>query len=125
MSTGLPFSKPAGGFWPLGEITVAAAGNPQPLTVNVGNDGQGPLKLPRRVRQLQVYPAPGNTKPVYVMMRGYSHLESNGVIAVVYPGHPVALPHGCLLEGVAVLIDNYYLDAEVDGEGAYATAVFG
>jgi hypothetical protein len=58
-------------------------------------------------------------------MPGYSYWMSNGVILVISPGIVGAIPVGCLLEGSACNIDMLYMDAEIDGEGAYATAIWG
>lgn len=123
--SGMPFTNPAGGFWPLGLITVIESGTAVALTLNVGRNGQGPMHLPRRIRQLILSADPRNTGNVYLVMSGYTHRNTNGVIVVLPPRQIAALPHGCLLEGTAVNVDNYYLDAEIDGDGAYATAIYG
>ena len=125
---GTAFSFPVGGFWPFGKITVTTNGTPVAINTNVGAQGQGgqfPTQMARRIRQLLIYPLSTNTKPVYVVMKGYSHTVTNGVLCIVYPGAVGSLPQGALLDGAMPTIDSFYLDSEVNGEGAFCVGIYG
>ena len=124
-----PFSNPSGGTWPLGFITVATAGTPVAINTNVGPQGQGaayPTQFAKRVRQLIVTPKSTNTKWVYLVWNGYDHTTNqNGVLLGVPQGTIGSIPAGALLQSALISIDNLSLDADVSGEGAFITAIYG
>lgn len=126
---GTAFSYPVGSFWPFGKITVTTTGTPVAINGNVGKQTQGgqyPTQMSNRIRQLLVFPFSTNTKAVYVVMKGYDHAtKTNGVLGVAYVGAVLSLPNGALLEGALPTIDNFYLDSEVNGEGAFVVGIYG
>src|ERR1700761_7021414 len=107
------FTSPCSGLWPLGEITVAAAGTPVALNVNVGPQTAGVNTPPTgSVRQLILMcPTTGNTGLVYLLRKvvGQTITKANTgfIVAIVGPGQAVTLPNGGPGLSAAINVDDY------------------
>jgi hypothetical protein len=106
-------------FWPLGLVRVERSGVPVCLNVNVGKDQPG------RVRQLIFCPLATNERALYLLMPGYNHTMDNGIVMVIPPGIITAIPVGFMLEGAVANINQLFLDAVEDYEGAHVTGIHG
>lgn len=136
---GTAWTNPSGGFWPLGKITVAAAGTPVAVTQNVGPQQSGPgrpMQFSRTVTQF-IFSNPliagAGAGKIYVCKKGYDHTQTNGVLLVIsvpavasgiFP-EPQSLPDGCLLQGARVTPDDLYIDTDVNGSSVQVTAIYG
>jgi hypothetical protein len=131
---GIAFGNPTGGFWPLGKITVAAAGTPVPINTNVGAQGQSALHPAKHIRGLIISSLQTTTpgKRLYLVKHGYTKSNTNGIIAVLVGGsvagattdpQPIFIPN-YLLEGGAPTIDVIDLDADENGANCQVTAIY-
>lgn len=134
MPAGTTFTNPVGGFWPLGFIQAVTPGTPVLLTFNVGSQAQSGMQMAKRIRGFVISTpgngkgginTTGNTKNVYVVFKGNNKDNYAAVIACIGPGQVVSLPGGGLLEGACPTPDQFALDADISGEGAYITAIYG
>ena len=130
------FTNPQGGLWPLGFIQVVTSGTPVQITTNVGQQSQGKQYTRQFTGQVRglIISTPslsaggkngtGNTKNVYLCMNNSTKTGVKGVLLCIPPGANVAAPQS-LLNSVQMNPDQFYLDADVSGEGAYITAIYG
>lgn len=130
------FTNPQGGLWPFGFIQVVTAGTPVQITKNVGTQTQGSQYTRQFTAQIRglIISTPslskgganttGNTKNVYLCMKNSNNAGLKGVLACIPPGQTVPFPQS-LLNSVQMNPDQFYLDADVSGEGAYITAIYG
>ncbi len=136
MAAGTPWTNPSGGFWPLGKITIAAAGTPVPINTNVGAQGQKSLQMARRIRGLifsnMISTTAGDR--IYVLKHGYTKTQTNGIIAILICGtsasaatnpQPIQLPPGELLRDALPTPDFFDLDADTSGASVQVTAIYG
>jgi hypothetical protein len=66
-----------------------------------------------------------NDGTLYLMMNGYNHVMSNGVILLVPRGAVGSFPFGGLLTGPPLNVDALFLDAECDNDSAYVSGIYG
>ncbi len=136
---GTAWSVPSGSFWPLGKITVTAAGTPIALNTNVGSQvGDSTPKMSRRIRGLIFSGALTTTlgKNIYLIYKGKTvgtntKSSTNNIIAVIPCGtastlnpQPVAIPPMGLLELSRALIDNFVIDADESGASVIVSAIY-
>ena len=122
--------NPLSGIWPLGLITVTTAGTPVNLNTRVGAQKAvaGTRQYPSRVRQI-IFSTPGGTtgRPnagnIYISYQGATKSDVNNVVLVIPPGAQYSIPHGLGLEQAAIVPDNFSVDADVNGDGVYVSAV--
>lgn len=119
------FNNPVGGASPLGKIIVAAGGTPIKLNTNVGAQGQGSLKFASRFKQLLLDTDPANTGNIYLCWNGFDRTSATGVLAKIPPGTRRAWPDGGILQTTSINVDNFTIDADVDGEATYASVIWG
>lgn len=138
MAVGI-FKNPVGGLTPLGYVSTVAAGTPVPINTNVGAQTQSASKPgaggTNRFRQLIIATDPANTKMVYLIWNNNSGTQYTGPAGANYqpkyvfdkipPGVQRSYPYGSLLEHVAINIDNFNIDTDVTGEGAFISAIYG
>ena len=138
MAVGI-FKNPVGGLTPLGFVAPAAAGTPVPINSYVGSQTQGTGKPgaggTSRFRQLIIATDPANTKMIYLIWNNRSGAQFTGpaganydsryVLDKIPPGVQRAYPTGALLEHVSLNVDNFNLDSDVDGEGAFVSCIYG
>lgn len=129
------FKNPVGGLSPLGYVAAAVSGTPVPLNTNVGAQSQGTSRPgaggSNRFRQLIISADPANTQNVYLVWTGYAGPNGGGsydsryILDKIPPGVSRSYPQGSLLEHVALNIDNFVLDNDVNGEGAFCSVIYG
>lgn len=94
-----------------GKVAVTTGGTP----VQIDADGLG-----RVVQSLIVQSLASNTDKIYLGRQGMVKATGVGVIAVLTP---TAAPFKLDAFGNGFKTDKLYLDAAVDGEGAYISAI--
>lgn len=125
------FTAPVSGIWPLGLITVATAGTPVALNVNVGAQTRGtPTTRPSgNVRQLILTAPAANTLLVYLLRKcaGVSVTKSTTgfIAAIINPGQTVVLPVGGPGLSADINIDDYLVDADTNSNLLVPTAIYG
>lgn len=133
MAVGI-FKNPVGGLTPLGFVGPAVSGTTLGVNANVGPQTQSTSKPgaggSNRFRQLIVSTDPANTKNVYLVWNGFTgpngaKYDARYVIDKIPPGVSRSYPSGSLLEHVALNIDNFVIDNDVNGEGAFLSAIYG
>jgi hypothetical protein len=111
------------------------------LTSNIGSQAQSggtpganppTAKFAQKFTQI-IFQAPGatpvalpaaNTGNIYLVKKGYTKANSNGIIAIIAPGQTIAIPNGCMVTG-GISPDDIYVDSDNSGEGVYATGIRG
>jgi len=133
MAVGI-FKNPVGGLTPLGLVAPAVSGTTLGVNANVGAQTQGTSKPgaggTSRFRQLIIAADPANTQSVYLIWKGYTGpngatYDSRYIIDKIPPGEQRAYPVGGLLEHSSINIDNFVIDNDVAGEGAFLSAIYG
>lgn len=125
------FTGTVNGLWPLGKITVAAAGTAVNLNVNVGAQTETLTSAPTRaVRQLIfMCPTTGNTGLIYILRKvvgqTVSKTDTGFVVGIIGPGQSLSLPGGSLAMSAALNPDDYSVDADTSANVVFATAVTG
>lgn len=140
------FKNPMGGLSPLGLIVAAVSGVPQPINANVGPQSEGSNKFASRYKQLRVSALPTNTKNVYLIFKGQGvnaagatlgpfagpnadgvnyFFDTRYIIDEIPPGESRTYPDGSLLMTSSINVDQWVLDNDVDGEGAYCSVIWG
>lgn len=128
---GSPLNLPVVGAWPFGFITTTA-GTPVPITKNIGAQVQKPggggtalSTFSQKVQQLIFMAPTANTGAVYILKRGYSKTQTNGIIAILNPGQILPLPYGYPQRG-GLLPDDFYVDITSGStDGVYVTGMRG
>lgn len=130
MAVGI-FKNPVGGLTPLGLVAPAVTGTPLGVNNNVGKQSETATsgRATNRFRQLLVTADPANTKFIYLVWNGYTgpngaNYDSRYVIDKIGPGIQRSYPYGALLDGARLNIDNFVIDNDVSGEGAYISAIY-
>lgn len=125
------FTGSVSGLWPLGKITVAAAGTAVPLNTNIGAQTETQVSAPTRtVRQLVfMCPTTGNTGLVYILRNVAGQVVSksttNFVVGIIGPGQALSLPNACLALSSVINPDDYSVDADTSANAVYVTGVTG
>lgn len=131
MAVGI-FKNPVGGLSPLGFIPVAVAGTTVGLNTFTGKQGESATsgRATNRFRQIIIASDPANTKNVYLVWNGYTgplgaNYDARYVLDKIPPGQQRSYPVGALSDGARLNIDNFVLDSDVNGEGAYCSVFYG
>lgn len=115
--------------FPLGRVTVAAAGTPVSILANfptfTGNADNGKDLYCNKLiiwglPSLPSVPFAGNTGNVYVGSKTMNKVTLAGVIAIVPPGGSFTLQHDVGMNKYHV--GDFWVDVDTNGEGCYATA---
>ena len=118
------YGSTTGIFYPLGLISVTTAGTPVLLSANVPITtafGSANSQAPMCANQL-IFSCPGsNTGLIYLVFKGGSKASGNSVILTLTPGQTYTLQSPQLSN--PFLLTNYALDADVNANTCYVTAV--
>ena len=123
------FKSPVTGLWPLGAVTVAAAGTAVPLNTNVGPQTRGRVYAQRERAPACIHvPTTGNTGLVYILRNQKGRRYPRQLlwwVAIIGPGQTLSLPNGSTGLSSAINIDDYSVDADTSANVVYTTAVVG
>lgn len=118
------FKNPVGGMSPLGKIIVVTPGTTVPLNTNVGTQGQGANKFASRMKQVIFDADPRNAGIIYVCWNSFIAGSVVGVFCAISPGQRKTFPDGGILITSSINVDNLCIDADVPGDGVYASVIY-
>ena len=121
-----PLLVPYGPFWPLGLITVASAGTPVALSVNIGQyyTATGKSEYAACFSQIWVFASSGNTGNIYLVSPGGSKNNSGSIIWPLAPGQYIYVG-GDFLARNTFDLNSFMIDADNGGATCQVTGYVG
>lgn len=121
-----PLLVPYGPFWPLGLITVTAAGTPVSLSQNIGPyyTATGKSEYAASFNQIWVFASTTNTGNIYLVSPGQPASNTGAIIWQLAPGGSVIIGADSLARNMYDL-NSFMIDTATNGNTAQVTGVVG
>jgi hypothetical protein len=121
-----PVPMPYGPFQPLGTITVATAGTPVALNVNLGQyyTQTGKSEYAMSWSQLWIRAASTNTGALYLVTPGQTATNTDSIIWYLLPGEYIFIGSDALSRNT-YSFNDLMIDAATNGNSCIVTGVVG
>jgi hypothetical protein len=121
-----PIFIPFSGFQPLGLITVAAAGTPVSLSVNVGAyyTASGRSEYAMQFGQIWLRATSTNTGAIYLVTPGQPATNTDAIIWALLPGEYIFIG-GDSDSRNSYSLESFMIDAATSGNSVQVTGVIG